>query len=202
MKRLLLVLAYLIITEKTVHAQLELSTGYAINRVEADGACINIGYSFKLGNRFNTKSQAGYKYLYHYDDFIEATIRFSILELHQTLSYELIKKQNYILAPNIGLNYRIYDVLAEIKPPYNTLPRRGWNIERIRGNRIKLSSFDGEGDKRDKRTIHNMGFSFQLQNQFHLKNNVWLHITPFVEPDYDRTQNVGGCYLGVILKDL
>jgi hypothetical protein len=183
-------------------AQLEISTGYAINRVEADGVPIQIGYSFKLNSKINTKSQIGYKYLYHYNDFVEASIRFSLVELHQTISYDLIKKQSYILSPNIGINYRFYSVFAEIKPPYNTIPQRAWIIERIRGNKIRLNSFDGDGTKSDRRNLNNIGFSFQLQNQFKLKKNLWFHITPYIEPDYDGTQNVGGGYVGLIFKTL
>jgi hypothetical protein len=87
-----------------------------------------------------------------------------------------------------------------MKPPYNTLPQRAWIIDRIRGNRIRLNSFDGDGNKIDKRKINNIGFSIQLQSQFKINEKLWIHITPYLEPDYDGTQNTGGCYVGVILK--
>ena len=192
----------LLIIYSTAFAQLELSTGYAINRSEADGAPIHIAYDFKIKNKLFTKSQIGYKCLYHYNDFVEATIRLSIIELHQTFSYEIVVGKKFILKPNVGLNYRFYSVFAEIKPPYNTLPQRAWIIARIRGDRIRLNSFDGEGSKIDKRKINNAGFSFQLQNQFRINKKVWFHVTPFYEPDYDGSQATGGCYIGVILKQI
>lgn len=181
-------------------AQLEINTGYAVNRNLADGIPLQIAYDFKLKNRFYTKFQVGYKYLYHFNDFVEATIRFSIIEFHQTLSYELVNKEKYVFKPNIGLNYRFYSVVAEMRAPYNVLPQRAWVIDRIRGNRIRLNSFDGDGTKIDKRKINNIGFSFQLQNQFKINDKLWLHVTPFLEPDYDGTQNTGGCYMGIIFK--
>ena len=187
---------------KDAFSQLEVSTGYAVNRLQADGVPIHIAFDFKLRNRFYTKSQVGFKYLYHFNDFVEATIRFSIIELHQTLSYEVVNKRKYIFKPNIGLNYRFYSIVAEISPPYNTLPQRAWIIGRIRGSRIRLNSFDGDGTKSDKRKINNIGFSVQLQNQFKINNKLWLHVTPFLEPDYDRSQNTGGCYIGLIFKKM
>ena len=202
MKLRLIILLIVSCYSKSTFAQFEVATGYSVNRLQADGVPLHISYDFKLKNRFYTKSQIGYKYLYHFNDFVGATIRFSIIELHQTFSYELINKRKYILKPNIGINYRFYTVVAEIRPPYNTVPQRAWVIARIRGNRIRLNSFDGDGTKIDKRKINNVGFSFQLQNQFKLSNKIWLQITPFLEPDYDGTQNTGGCYIGLIFKQL
>ncbi|MCX6318119.1 MAG: hypothetical protein NTW29_12570 [Bacteroidetes bacterium] len=46
-------------------------------------------------------------------------------------------------------------------------------------------------------TMSNAGFSFQ-QSRYRLSSKLWLHITPFIEPDYDASQNTGGCYVGVI----
>lgn len=82
---------------KTTFAQLEITTGYAVNKNLADGAPIHIAYDFKIKNRLYTKSQLGYKYLYYYNDFVDATLTFSIKELHQTLSYEVIKKRSIFL---------------------------------------------------------------------------------------------------------
>lgn len=87
-----------------------------------------------------------------------------------------------------------------MKPPYNTLPQRAWVIGYPRERYVRLNSYDGDGSKIDTYRVNNLGFSFQLQNQFRLSNKIWLHITPFVEPDYDKIQNTGGCYIGIILK--
>lgn len=184
-------------------AQLEVSTGYAINREYSHGAPLQIAYDLKIKNRLYTKPQIGFKYLYYYNDFVEATLKYSIIEFHQTLSYEVIQKKKYILKPNIGLNYRFYFIKAEMKPPFNTRPQRAWILDIFRNQkRIRLNSFDGDGTKTDKREVNNIGFSFQLQNQFSLSEKIWLQITPFIEPDYDRIQNTGGCYIGIIFKHL
>jgi hypothetical protein len=176
-----------------------MTTGYAVNKDLADGAPIQVGYDLKIKNRLYTKPQVGYKYLYHFNDFIEAVLKVSILELHQTLSYEVIKKNKYILKPNVGINYRFYYWRGKMKPPYNTFPQRVYILE-FRDDKLRLNSFD-DGYS-DEYRVNNLGFSFQLQNQFKINNKVWLHITPFLEPDYDRIQNTGGCYVGVILKSL
>jgi hypothetical protein len=180
-------------------SQLEITTGYAVNKNLADGVPIHVAYDLKIKNRLYTKSQIGYKYLYHFNDFAGATIKVSILELHQTLSYEVIKKKNYIFKPNVGINYRFYYWKGKMKPPYNTIPQRAWVIG-VRGKNFILNSYDG-GESNEYR-VNNLGFSFQLQNQFKINNKVWLHITPFFEPDYDGSQTTGGCYVGIILKNL
>ena len=180
-------------------SQLEISTGFAINKNNAAGFPVHLAYEFPIKGRWYTKSQVGYKHLSYYNEYVGADLDVNSLEIHQTASYEVIKKRNYILKPNIGLNYRFYRWKGEVRPPYNTLPQRAWVIGVRNGNFI-LNSFDG-GQYNEYR-VSNFGFSFQLQNQFRLNDKVWLHITPFVEPDYDRSQNVGGCYLGVILKEL
>ena len=187
------------------NAQLEISSGYAVNKSLADGAPIHLAYDFKLKDRLYTKSQVGYKYLYHFNDYVGATIQVSIFELHQTLSFQIIKKRRYILQPNLGLNYRFYYWKGEMKLPHNTLPQRAYKIE-FRDDRLRLNSFaptvSTDGNYTDTYRTNNLGFSLQFQNRFRLNDKVWLHVTPFLEPDYDRSQNTGGCYLGVILKNL
>lgn len=178
-------------------SQLEITTGYAVNKNLADGLPIHVAYDLKIKNRLYTKSQIGYKYLYHFNDFVGAVIKVSIVELHQTLSYEIIKKKKYVLKPNVGINYRFYRWKGEMKPPHNTLPQRVYILE-FRDDKLRLNSYDdGYSDEYD---VNNFGFSFQLQNQFRLNNKLWIHITPFLEPDYDGIQNTGGCYIGVIFK--
>lgn len=180
-------------------AQWEFSTGYAVNKKDADGAPINLAYDFKIKNRWFTKSQIGYKYLYNFNDFVGATIKVSIFELHQTLSYEIIRKRKYIFKPNIGINYRFYHWKGEMVAPLNTLPIRAWVIGLRNSEYFILASRDGES--KQKYHVNNFGFSFQLQNQFRINEKIWLHITPFIEPDYDRSQNTGGVYVGAILKN-
>lgn len=202
MKSLLLILLYSFFSPY-VFGQLEVSTGYAVNKHLAGGAPVQIAYDLKIKNRLYTKPQLGYKYLYHFNDFTDATLKVNILEFHQTFSYEIIKNKKYILKPNIGLNYRFYFIKAEMAPPYNTLPQRAWILDLFRDQkRIRLNSYDGDGTRMDERTVHNLGYSFQIQNQFYLNKKLWLHITPFVEPDYDGSQNNGGCYVGLIFKSL
>ena len=186
-----------------IFSQIELTTGYAVNRLDADGIPIQVAYDFKLKNRLYTKLQIGYKYLYRFNDFIEATAKCSIFEFHQTFSYEAIKKRKYILKPNIGVNFRFYSVEAKMLPPYNTRPQRAWIMGYPRNRRnVRLNSYDGDGTMVDNYKVNNLGFSFQLQNQFRLTNKLWFHVTPFVEPDYDKIQNTGGCYVGIIFKQL
>lgn len=187
------------------NAQLEITTGYAVNRNLADGLPLHIGYEFKMNNKFYIKSQVGYKYLYHFNDFVGASIKVNIYELHQTASIEIIKKERFILKPNIGLNYRFYFWKGEMKPPYNSLPQRVWKIE-FRDDRLRLNSFaptvPTDGNYTDTYRVSNFGFTFQLQCQFKIKQRLWIHVTPFIEPDYDGTQNTGGCYIGIIFKKL
>lgn len=176
-------------------SQLEITTGYAVNKNLADGIPIQVAYDFKISNRLYTKPQIGFKYLYHHNEYVDAVAKFSIFELHQTISYEVIKKEKYILKPNIGLNYRFFYNRGKMNPPYNALPQRAWVF-----NGLVLNSFDGE--HYDERYVNVMGFSFHLQSQIRINSNIWFHVTPFLEPDYDRRQNTGGCYVGIIFKRL
>jgi len=178
-------------------AQLEISTGLAVNKQDAVGFPIHVGYDFKVSNRFYTKSQIGYKYLHRYNDFVGATLNVSIWDIHQTLSYEVIKKRKYILKPNLGINYRFYHWKGKLDPPYNVVPQRAWVIG-VREGHFVLNSYDNGFS--NEYQVSNPGFSIQLQNQFRITDKVWLQITPFMEPDYDRSQNTGGCYIGIILK--
>ena len=178
-------------------AQLELSAGYAVNKNLADGPLIHVGYDVKINNRLYTKPQVGYKYLYHFNDHVGAFLKVSILELHQTFSYELVKLNKYIFKPNIGINYRFYHWKGEMEPPYETLPQRVYKIE-FNDYKLRLNNFDNQYS--DEYKVNNFGFSFQLQNQFRLNKKLWMHVTPFLEPDFNGSQNTGGCYIGVILK--
>ena len=178
-------------------SQPEITTGYAVNKNLADGVPVHVAYDIKIKGRLYTKPQIGYKYLYHYNDFVGATLKVSILEFHQTFSYEVIRKKKYILKPNVGINYRFYHWKGKMKQPYNTAPQRAWVIG-VRDRRFILNSFDNGYS--NEYSVNNLGFSFQLQNQFRINDKIWLHVTPFMEPDYDSSQNTGGCYVGVILK--
>lgn len=198
MKKFLFVVA-IALFHSAAFAQLEVSTGYAVNRNLLDGAPFQIAYDIRISNRLFTKPQIGYKYLYHFNDFVGAKLKVSIIEVHQTVSYEVIVKRKYLLKPNIGINYRFYSWKGEMVRPLNSLPIRAYNIE-FRDERLSLVSTDAE--HRDHYKTSNFGFTIQLQNQFRLSDKISLHITPFIEPDYDRTQNVGGCYVGIIFNNL
>lgn len=180
-------------------AQLEVTTGYAVDKNLADGPALQVAYDLKIGDRFYTKPQTGFKYLYYYNDFVGATLKVSVFEFHQTLSYELIRKKKYILKPNAGINYKFYHWKGAMSLPHNALPQRAWVIG-VRDRKFILNSFDGNYTNEYK--VHNLGFTFQLQNQFMLNDKIWLHITPFLEPDYDGSQTTGGCYIGIIFKKL
>jgi hypothetical protein len=203
MKRLIFVV--LLLWSSKAYSQLEITTGYAVNKNMADGPSLLLAYDFNIYNQLFTKSQVGYKYLFHFNDYVGATIQVSILEFHQTLSYEIAHNRKYICKPNIGINYRFYNWKGQMKPPYNSLPQRVYKIQ-FRDDRLRLNSFapvaNNDGNYTDKYSVSNMGFSFQLQNQFRINGKIWLHITPFLEPDYDGTQTTGGCYAGVIWKSL
>jgi len=180
-------------------SQLELTTGYAVNRNLADGAPLHVAYDLQLKNRLYTKSQIGFKYLYHYNDFVGAKMKVRIWEFHQTLSFEVIRKKKYIFKPNLGINYRFYKWKGEMVPPINTAPGRAWVIG-LRDNQNFVLESTTDGYYREY-APNNFGYSIQMQNQFRLNDKLWLHVTPFVEPDYDRSQNTGGCYAGLILKE-
>ncbi len=194
--KLLLTTFVLFITMVTF-AQFEISSGLAINKNNAAGFPIQFAYDFKIKNRLYIKPQFGFKYLHIYNEHVGATLNVSSWEIHQTFSYEVIKKRKFILKPNAGINYRFYHWKGEMRPPYNTLPQRAWVIG-TRNGYFVLNSYD-DGYSKDYR-VNNLGFSFQLQSQYKLTDKIWMHITPFIEPDYDGAQNTGGCYLGVILK--
>ena len=195
----LLLSAFTLFIQITAFAQLEISSGFVVNKNNAVGFPIHLAYDFQIKNRLYTKSQLGYKYLHIYNDYVGGTLDISSLEIHQTFSYEIVKKRKFVLKPNVGINYRFYHWKGEMRPPYNTLPQRAWVIG-TRDRNFILNSFDDRYYK--ERKVNNLGFSFQLQNQIKLSGKLWLHITPFIEPDYDRSQNFGGCYLGIILNSL
>ncbi|MCX6318121.1 MAG: hypothetical protein NTW29_12580 [Bacteroidetes bacterium] len=193
MKKLLLFISLFV--SLAVNAQWELSTGYAANKYECDGMPIHIAYEFQMKNRWYSKSQLGFKSLYHFNDFTGATLRVRSWEYHQTFSYEIIRHPKYMLKPNVGFNYRFYKWKGRMKEPLNAYPVRAWVIG-VRNDYYVLTSIRGE-DYREY-SVSNAGFSFQLQNRFRLSSKLWLHITPFIEPDYDASQNTGGCYVGII----
>jgi hypothetical protein len=201
--RILIVFLIAIFCNVSCYAQLEVSTGYAITRLGSSGAPIHLGFDFNLKNRLFTKAQLGYKKLYYYNDFVGATIRTRTIELHQTLSYQLVNTKGYILQPNLGVNFRFYKNVAKMLPPFNTGTQRAWVFSYRRDRKVVLTSYDGSGGAReDFHKTGNLGFSIQIQNKFKLSENLWLHITPFLEPDHDRLQNIGGCYIGVVFKQL
>ena len=195
----LVVTAILLFTVLKSPAQLEITTGAAINKNDAAGIALNMAYDFRITDRWYTKTKIGYKYLHKFNDYVGATLKVSISEIHQTLSYEIIQKKKYIFKPNIGINYRFYHWKGEMNPPFNTLPQRAWVIG-TRNKNFILNSFDNGYN--NEYSVNNLGFSIQLQNQFKLSNKVWLHLTPFIEPDYDRSQNTGGLYIGLIFKSI
>lgn len=178
-------------------AQLEVNTGFAVNKQNAIGPALQVGYDIHLKNTLRTKTQLGYKYLRHTNEYVSGTLQITSYEIHQTLSFAIVTKTNYALRPNVGINYRFYRWKGEIKPPYNTMPQRAWVVG-VRDKNLVLNSFDG--DHTTVYRVHNLGFSLQLQNLFRVNDRIWVHITPFIEPDYDRVQTIGGCYTGIIFK--
>lgn len=181
-----------------IFAQVETSMGYAVNKRMADGIALNIGYDFKIKNRAYTKTQLGYKKLYHFNDFVGIKINVSILEINQTLSYEIVKRNKYVLKPNLGISYRIYKWKTEMIPPLDQLPIRVYSIGFK--NNENLQTINTSTQYKGEYNGTNFGFCIQLQNGFKLNNKTWLLITPFLEPDFDRIQNTGGCYIGLLLK--
>lgn len=177
--------------------QIEISSGYAVNKQLADGPPLHFGYDINIKGQLFTKPQIGFKYLYHFNDFVGATMKVFIWEFHQTISYEVIKKRKYILKPNIGINYRFYKWKAQMRPPLNSLPVRAWTIGTRDGNFVIVSR---TGEDYKEYCPNNFGFTAQLQNQFRINDKLWLHITPFFEPDYDGSQNTGGCYIGIVFR--
>lgn len=90
-----------------------------------------------------------------------------------------------------------------MKQTYDTLPQPVYKIE-FRDDRLGLNSFAStiptDGNYTDQYSVNNLGFTIQIQNQFQINNKLWLHITSFLEPEHESTQNSGGCYIGVILR--
>ncbi len=48
-----------------------------------------------------------------------------------------------------------------------------------------------------KLVFFNPGYSVQLQNSFKIDEKLSLTLTPFIELDYDRYEEVGGAYFGM-----
>ncbi|RYD82038.1 MAG: hypothetical protein EOP53_04785 [Sphingobacteriales bacterium] len=180
-------------------SQWEISTGYAVNKREANGTLVHVGYDFKIDKKISTKSQIGIKRLYHLNDFVGVKLWCNSLEIHQTISYELAKTKKYILRPNIGVNYKYYRWKGKMIPPYDELPYRTYSMQ-LRNDKLVLYSLNNQ--TKDEFKTNNLGFSLQIQNQFKLNKNLWLSVTPFLEPDYDWNQNTGGCYIGIVLPNL
>ena len=115
MKLFLTVFAALI--SLTSIAQLEISSGVAVNKNNAVGYPLHVGYDFTIKGKTYTKSQLGYKHLHVYNEHVGADLSVTSWEIHQTVSYEIIKKRRFVLKPNIGLNYRFYHWKGEMQPP-------------------------------------------------------------------------------------
>lgn len=196
--RILLLLAFSLFAVTKSFCQLEISSGYAVNKGPANGAPLHIAYDFKLANRFYTKSQFGYKNLYHFNDFVEIKLRTISFELHQTFSYEVVKRRKYIFKPNIGVHYKWYEWEGVMVPPLNTYPYRA--LVMSIGMDKTMVFFSTTEKYYEAYKVGRVGYSFQLQNQFLIKDRLWMHITPFMEPTHDGSQNTGGCYVGVIYK--
>jgi PAS domain S-box-containing protein len=157
--------AFLLFVVTSAFSQLEISTGIAVNKNDAVGFPFHLSYDYHIKGRLYTKSQLGYKHLRVYNDHVGATLDVSSWEIHQTLSYEIIKKRKFVLKPNLGVNYRFYHWKGEMRPPYNTLPQRAWVIGTRTRNFILNSYDDGYFKEHD---VNNPGFSIQLQSQFRL----------------------------------
>lgn len=158
---------------------------------------LHLAYDIKLKNRFFTKPQVGYKYLYAYNDFVGAKLKVSIWEVHQTFSYEFRFKPKYTFKPNLGVNYRWYRWRGEMVPQANASSGGFWVIGTREENFVLVSD---SMQSRQTYRVRNFGFTLQLQNQYKISDRLWFHITLFMEPDYDRIQNTGGCYLGFVFK--
>lgn len=183
-------------------AQLELTTGVGAERNAAVGPALAAGYDFKIKGRLFTKLQVGAKYMHEYDDWIGAHFTATTLEFHQTISVEIGRRsKNYLFKPNIGINYRFHRWKGKMEPPYNEIPLRRWSIGVRNGNWFSINSWNPEEHRQTHKT-KNFGFSLQLQNQFRLSDKLWLHLTPFMEPDYDRHKNIGGLYVGIVFISL
>jgi hypothetical protein len=196
--RILLLLVILLATATKGFGQLEISTGYAVNTENPGGLPLHIAYDFKLANRLYTKSQVGYKYLYYFNDWVAAKLRMVSFELHQTFSFEVVQKRKYMFKPNIGLHYKWYGWEGVMVPPLNVIPGRAWVMDIDQDKRMLLTSTsDGYYDTY---YVGKAGFTIQMQNQFLIRKRLWLHLTPFIETTFDRSQNTGGCYVGVIFK--
>jgi hypothetical protein len=180
-------------------AQVELSTGFVSNNKGGKGVPIHLAYEFPLKGRLYTKSQVGYKAMFTRNTELDAHIKFYSIEVHQTFSFEAVKSRSYMLKPNVGLNYRFYHWKGKINPPYNTAVGRKWEVE-VRNGKYVLQNFVGRNVTQYQ--VSNWGYSFQLQNQFRISDKVWIHVTPFIEPDYDRVQVTKGCYAGVVFNNL
>lgn len=196
--RMTILLVFVLSATAKSFCQLEFTTGFAINKANANGLPLHVGYDFRLANRFYTKSQIGYKYLYHFNDFVEAKVRTVSAELHQTFSFEVVKKRKYILKPNVGVHYKWYDWELVMVPPLQAGVGRAWVMSIGKEKNVVLTSTtDGYYESYK---VGMAGYTFQLQNQFLISDRLWIHVTPFLEPTCDRTQNTGGCYVGVIFK--
>jgi hypothetical protein len=99
-----------------------------------------LAYEFQISDKWYTKPAVGLKKLHHYNDFVGAYLDVTSFEIHETISYQMIKKAKYILQPNIGLNYRFYKLKGKMEPPHNTLPQRAWVIE-LRDRYFILNNF-------------------------------------------------------------
>lgn len=76
--RLAFIICLFLVCITNVWAQLEITTGYAVNKELADGAPIQVAYDIKIKNRLFTKPQIGFKYLYHFEDFAGVTMKVRI----------------------------------------------------------------------------------------------------------------------------
>ena len=205
----------LLFSYKYSSAQWEISSGFAGNQADATGPVFHAGFEWRIKPRWSTKTQVGYKHLTFHDSganemtgpnlrylSLEYTLTTLSWEFHQTLAFQAVCTNNYMLKPNLGLNYRFFHWGGWMPPPsHPALVGAG------RGHRVDERGGVGMDSELNKYSVsayhtHGLGVSLQVQNLFRISRKLWAHFTPFVEPTLDKCQNTGGFYTGVVLNPL
>ncbi len=188
-----LVFILLLLTPLMSVGQIELNGSYSYSDL-TKGMGGSTAYSFYFKNpRIGIKPQFAYKCHCSYDSFLEADFTNKKLESHVTFFYQLVDREKYKLAPNLGFNLRYSSWTIEMLEPLDELPIRRY-ISSIRDETFSVQSTTGS-DVYETEFL-TPGFTAQVQNQFVVSDRISLNLTPFIEFDYDRAQAVGGGYFG------
>ncbi len=183
-----------------VNAQVEVSVPFVSHGKQyLLGSGIRVGKTFFEERKISTSTYIGGLWMWKYNKFIDGDFRSNIYQLTQQINYKLVSNKKYKLIPSIGINYNIIKWKGKLNPPYDQLPIRSSYTEFGRGSLVLHST-----SSQYQSTYSENGFGLigMISNHFKINDKLWFTISPFYGDTFSGGQNHGGCYFGMLFKNL